>query len=275
MVDLLSCPFCGGDDISVDMAGYDSHFFCQCNDCDVVQDYEQNLSREDAVNLWNTRAARSDQGEAEAMEGAEGLQLKWEVEKADPSIGEPREHTGFWFGGYYHVGQTNRTWGVGTFTERGASRHVGYFPTLREAKDAAQRDLNDRLSAALSPRETTPALAPCHCTTVQQDETCPVGQPSLLCDDCDGKGVVPAASEATPARPEADDERVRREAMEEKAAIFDGLLTATDVYADYGSGFRVHFTFEPGVGWPWMAHLNKAHADAKADRALLRKGGEV
>jgi len=30
----------------------------------------------------------------------------------------------------------------------------------------------------------------CACTKIQQDETCPVGFPSLLCEVCDGKGVV-------------------------------------------------------------------------------------
>lgn len=35
--------------------------------------------------------------------------------------------------------------------------------------------------------------APCHCTTIQQDETCPIGYPSLVCEDCDGKGHVPVS----------------------------------------------------------------------------------
>jgi len=34
---------------------------------------------------------------------------------------------------------------------------------------------------------------PCPCTTIAQDETCPVGYPSLLCEDCDGKGHLPGA----------------------------------------------------------------------------------
>lgn len=33
----------------------------------------------------------------------------------------------------------------------------------------------------------------CHCTKVQQDESCPVGYPSLLCDDCGGVGLRRAA----------------------------------------------------------------------------------
>ncbi|MBA8822277.1 hypothetical protein BRY73_03020 [Ochrobactrum sp. P6BS-III] len=41
------------------------------------------------------------------------------------------------------------------------------------------------------------SAADCSCTKVQQDETCPVGYPSLLCEICDGKGVVqPSADRA-------------------------------------------------------------------------------
>jgi len=32
----------------------------------------------------------------------------------------------------------------------------------------------------------------CPCTTFEQDESCPVGQPSLLCGACGGKGIVSA-----------------------------------------------------------------------------------
>lgn len=39
-------------------------------------------------------------------------------------------------------------------------------------------------------------LEPCHCTTIQQDETCPIGYPSLLCDDCDGTGNAPTSPHA-------------------------------------------------------------------------------
>lgn len=34
---------------------------------------------------------------------------------------------------------------------------------------------------------------PCHCIAIEQDETCPVGYPSLLCEDCDGKGHLALA----------------------------------------------------------------------------------
>jgi len=46
-------------------------------------------------------------------------------------------------------------------------------------------------------RRSLSALEPtsdaCQCTKIQQDETCPVGYPSLLCEICDGKGVLPSA----------------------------------------------------------------------------------
>ena len=32
------------------------------------------------------------------------------------------------------------------------------------------------------------SLFVCHCTLIEQDPSCPVGFPSLLCEDCDGKG---------------------------------------------------------------------------------------
>ncbi len=35
------------------------------------------------------------------------------------------------------------------------------------------------------------ATQPCECTKVVQDETCPVGYPSLLCETCGGTGMVP------------------------------------------------------------------------------------
>ncbi len=33
-------------------------------------------------------------------------------------------------------------------------------------------------------------LIACPCTTFEQDEDCPIGQPSLLCSACDGKGIT-------------------------------------------------------------------------------------
>ncbi|MGN7962146.1 hypothetical protein, partial [Brucella sp. 22210] len=50
-------------------------------------------------------------------------------------------------------------------------------------------------SAILSALE--PSANTCPCTKIQQDETCPVGYPSLLCEICDGKGVLqPSAGRA-------------------------------------------------------------------------------
>lgn len=40
-------------------------------------------------------------------------------------------------------------------------------------------------------RLTAPVTIACRCTKIAQDETCPVGYPSLLCETCDGKGVLP------------------------------------------------------------------------------------
>jgi hypothetical protein len=58
-------------------------------------------------------------------------------------------------------------------------------------------DLAVAIALALEIERNTPSTPaqmvagiPCHCTTIQQDETCPVGYPSLLCVQCDGKGVV-------------------------------------------------------------------------------------
>lgn len=34
-------------------------------------------------------------------------------------------------------------------------------------------------------------LVDCDCTKIAQDETCPVGYPSLLCEMCNGRGVLP------------------------------------------------------------------------------------
>lgn len=31
----------------------------------------------------------------------------------------------------------------------------------------------------------------CDCVKVQQDPSCPVGYPSLLCDRCNGIGILP------------------------------------------------------------------------------------
>ena len=58
----------------------------------------------------------------------------------------------------------------------------------------------------------------CQCTKIQQDETCPVGYPSLLCEICDGKGVVQPSS----ARELALEEAAKN--CEREAAEVEGLI---------------------------------------------------
>jgi hypothetical protein len=56
----------------------------------------------------------------------------------------------------------------------------------------------------------------CHCTLIEQDESCPVGYPSLLCDDCDGKGHLrptPHVDEAMVERALPDRDEVIREVV--------------------------------------------------------------
>lgn len=59
------------------------------------------------------------------------------------------------------------------------------------------------LVAALSrpPAGTEPSPVACACTLVKQDESCPVGYPSLLCDICQGRGVVASPPAPAPAEP--------------------------------------------------------------------------
>lgn len=83
---------------------------------------------------------------------------------------------------------------------------------------------------------------PCPCTLVQQDETCPVGYPSLLCDACDGRGVVYPASAIAALR--AENERLR-----------DKLVEA---------GYR-----REGLTWKALEHgLNHRSAEARLAEAV-------
>lgn len=77
--ELLPCPFCGGDDITVDHAGRDTHYFVQCNDCDVIQDYDHGYTKAEAITAWNTRTppVREDVLE-EAANRARGM-LRWRL----------------------------------------------------------------------------------------------------------------------------------------------------------------------------------------------------
>ncbi|ASW06257.1 hypothetical protein CKA34_10425 [Rhizobium sp. 11515TR] len=93
-------------------------------------------------------------------------------------------------GGFYHVRhllRENRIWLVRNKTET-------IYPTVAEAKAAAQADYETRIRSALSSlvggAEGKFDFIPCPCTTFEQDENCPVGYPSLLCSACEGKGVA-------------------------------------------------------------------------------------
>ncbi|SCB30741.1 hypothetical protein [Rhizobium lusitanum] len=61
---------------------------------------------------------------------------------------------------------------------------------IADSKDTAA--CRSRIRSALSNSQSDPAPEiACPCTTFEQDEDCPVGQPSLLCSACGGKGIVP------------------------------------------------------------------------------------
>lgn len=47
-------------------------------------------------------------------------------------------------------------------------------------------------SFAKRPSPVDRGTVPCECTKIAQDETCPIGYPSLLCEVCEGMGHVPA-----------------------------------------------------------------------------------
>ena len=68
-----------------------------------------------------------------------------------------------------------------------AARIVDPAPNAKDGLWA--RNLRNKAKAirALTPRDAEP----CPCTLIEQDESCPVGFPSLLCDTCDGKGFLP------------------------------------------------------------------------------------
>lgn len=78
-------------------------------------------------------------------------------------------------------------------------RGIGDFQSEELAKAAAQADYEARILSAIEVSALEPSPAPakrdyvdCACTKIQQDEHCLVGYPSLLCEICDGKGVVPS-----------------------------------------------------------------------------------
>nr|WP_312970668.1 hypothetical protein [Brucella intermedia] len=73
-------------------------------------------------------------------------------------------------------------------TERLSPMHSITTESNKSVPGDCKRQYQDFMSRILSTLE--PSAAACPCTLIQQDETCPVGYPSLLCEICDGKGVL-------------------------------------------------------------------------------------
>lgn len=69
-----------------------------------------------------------------------------------------------------------------------------WFMTAFDHDKNADRDfaLKDFGYPEASPAQSQKYDFDCACTKIEQDESCPVGYPSLLCEICDGKGVAPS-----------------------------------------------------------------------------------
>ena len=73
----------------------------------------------------------------------------------------------------------------------GIKDHANEEAAKRAAEKAHYGLVVDQAKAiGLEVSALEPSAGDCECTKTQQDETCPVGYPSLLCEICDGKGVV-------------------------------------------------------------------------------------
>jgi hypothetical protein len=115
--------------------------------------------------------------------------------------------------GHYRVQRLDDKWEPLRNGDYMLPKHGGVvkaFDTFDQAKAAAQADYESRILSALTPHGEEAAATPapqhhvvgevvdwigtvvCPCTTLEQDETCPLGSPSLLCGACGGKGVVKA-----------------------------------------------------------------------------------
>ena len=88
---------------------------------------------------------------ASAVEPVKVKPLEWETYNGDKSVGEQREHYGFHEFGYYVATKSDDAWSVGTFTNRGQTRFVGFYGTLADAKTGAQNDFDERVA----PRSTS------------------------------------------------------------------------------------------------------------------------
>lgn len=82
--------------------------------------------------------------------------LDWKAYAGAPDVGEAREYYGFFEFGYYVVTKDGGSWSASTFMNDGKAKHVGFFPTLAEAKSAAQSDYHSRLRSAFQPAPAEP-----------------------------------------------------------------------------------------------------------------------
>ncbi len=59
-----------------------------------------------------------------------------------------------------------------------------------------------------------------------------------------------------------DRERMKKKRASDahKIACLDALLSAKDVWEDYGSGFRIHFSFEPSENMRVVEMIHTARA---------------
>jgi hypothetical protein len=79
-----------------------------------------------------------------------------------------------------------------------ANNHLAFDTCKSVAASSAMRLVRDfepevraALSAQPAPADHLVGTMTCPCTTFEQDETCPEGQPSLLCWACEGNGIAP------------------------------------------------------------------------------------
>ena len=127
----------------------------------------------------------------------------------------------------------------------------------------------DYLDAPPSPQ---PNVVPCPCTLIEQDETCPVGYPSLLCEDCDGMGVLSPSAAAVIAI--FDDLRDRRFLK----WLFD--RRGDDCYiGDFTNGEKLKgldLEVQAEIKAAWREIISKAYAPSPQTRAAvsLTKEGE-
>lgn len=82
--------------------------------------------------------------------------LDWKAYPAAPDAGEAREYYGFFEFGYYVVTKSGSFWAASTFMNDGKAKHVGFYETLSEAKNAAESNYHSRLRSAFVPAPAEP-----------------------------------------------------------------------------------------------------------------------